>query len=117
MFIRSRILLLTFILLATPGLAQSWPQWGQNSRHSGSLPTAGPRLSRNIADIIYDPLVPQMLASTGGNLLAHYAFQIQALGAAYTPASLGGDGKIYSQNSGHLFVVAGFPRARAARRR
>jgi hypothetical protein len=32
-------------------------------------------------------------------------FQQLALGAAYTPASLGADGKIYSQNAGHLFVV------------
>jgi len=28
-----------------------------------------------------------------------------ALGAAYTPLSLGADGKIYTQNAGHLFVV------------
>jgi hypothetical protein len=32
-------------------------------------------------------------------------FQQLALGAAYTPASLGTDGKIYSQNSGHLVVI------------
>jgi outer membrane protein assembly factor BamB len=32
-------------------------------------------------------------------------FQRLALGAAYTPTSIGGDGKIYSQNAGHLFVV------------
>jgi uncharacterized protein (TIGR03437 family) len=32
-------------------------------------------------------------------------FQQLALGAAYTPASIGGDGKIYSQNDGHLFVA------------
>jgi Viral BACON domain len=28
-----------------------------------------------------------------------------AIGAAYTPLSLGADGKIYTQNDGHLFVV------------
>ena len=28
-----------------------------------------------------------------------------ALGAAYTPLSLGPDGKSYTQNAGHLFVV------------
>ncbi|HXQ26623.1 MAG TPA: hypothetical protein VN822_09475 [Candidatus Acidoferrales bacterium] len=28
-----------------------------------------------------------------------------ALGAAYTPLSIGSDGKIYTQNDGHLFVV------------
>lgn len=40
----------------------------------------------------------------GGTLLQKL-FQQQALGAAYTPTSLGDDGKIYSQNDGHLFVA------------
>jgi len=32
-------------------------------------------------------------------------FLLEALGAAYTPMSIGEDGKEYSQNDGHLFVV------------
>jgi hypothetical protein len=32
-------------------------------------------------------------------------FLKQAIGAAYTPLSIGADGKLYSQNDGHLFVV------------
>jgi hypothetical protein len=32
-------------------------------------------------------------------------FLKEALGAAYTPLSIGEDGKVYSQNAGHLFVV------------
>ena len=32
-------------------------------------------------------------------------FLLEALGAAYTPMSIGEDGKAYSQNDGHLFVV------------
>jgi hypothetical protein len=32
-------------------------------------------------------------------------FLKQSLGAAYTPLSIGPDGKVYSQNDGHLFVV------------
>lgn len=32
-------------------------------------------------------------------------FLKEALGAAYTPLSIGDDGKVYSQNDGHLFVV------------
>jgi len=32
-------------------------------------------------------------------------FLLEALGAAYTPLSIGDDGKVYSQNDGHLFVV------------
>jgi len=37
--------------------------------------------------------------------LSSKLFQQLAVGAAYTPASLGPDGKIYSQNAGHLFVA------------
>ena len=32
-------------------------------------------------------------------------FLLEALGAAYTPLAIGEDGKEYSQNDGHLFVV------------
>jgi hypothetical protein len=32
-------------------------------------------------------------------------FLKEALGAAYTPLSIAQDGKVYSQNDGHLFVV------------
>jgi hypothetical protein len=32
-------------------------------------------------------------------------FLLEALGAAYTPMSIGEDGKEYSQNNGHLFVI------------
>lgn len=40
----------------------------------------------------------------GGHITGRL-FQQLALGAAYTPTSLGGDGKIYSQNAGRLFVA------------
>jgi outer membrane protein assembly factor BamB len=40
-----------------------------------------------------------------GGMLKQKIFQQLNLGAAYTPASLGSDGKIYSQNAGHMFVV------------
>jgi len=40
-----------------------------------------------------------------GGVLKQKIFQQLAIGASYTPASLGGDGKIYTQNDGHLFVV------------
>jgi hypothetical protein len=40
-----------------------------------------------------------------GGTLKQSIFQKLAQGAAYTPASLGPDGKIYSQNGGHMFVV------------
>lgn len=40
----------------------------------------------------------------GGTNVTHI-FQQLAIGAAYTPVSIGGDGRIYSQNDGHMFVV------------
>jgi hypothetical protein len=46
-----------------------------------------------------------MYAIAQGGVLRDNVFQQLALGAAYTPASIGGDGKIYSQNAGHLFVL------------
>ena len=40
-----------------------------------------------------------------GGVLIQRIFQNLALGAAYTPASIDGSGRIYSQNNGILFVV------------
>jgi outer membrane protein assembly factor BamB len=49
----------------------------------------------------------------GGTLRDRLFLQL-ALGAAYTPLSLGTDGKIYTQNAGHLFAVGSTaPRRRA----
>ena len=47
-----------------------------------------------------------LFAILQGGILKQKIFQQLALGAAYTPASLGADGKIYTQNAGHLFVVS-----------
>ena len=46
-----------------------------------------------------------LFAINQGGTLKQKIFQQLALGAAYTPSSIGRDGKIYSQNAGHLFVV------------
>jgi hypothetical protein len=46
-----------------------------------------------------------LFAINQGGTLRDKIFQQLAIGAAYTPASIGGDGKIYSQNDGHLYVV------------
>src|SRR2546425_5953551 len=46
-----------------------------------------------------------LYAINQGGTLKQRIFQQLNIGAAYTPASLGSDGKIYSQNAGHLFAV------------
>lgn len=59
----------------TVGLARTsvaWPQWAQNPQHTNQAVTAGQALTRILADIVYDPLVPQERAAQGGDLLVHY---------------------------------------------
>ena len=46
-----------------------------------------------------------LFAINPNGTLKQKIFQQLALGAAYTPASIGNDGRIYSQNDGHMFVV------------
>jgi hypothetical protein len=46
-----------------------------------------------------------LFAINQGGTLKQKIFQQLAIGAAYTPASMDGSGRIYSQNDGHLFVV------------
>jgi hypothetical protein len=50
----------------------TWPQWGQNARHTGFLNVKGQDLNRIVADIVYDPLVPKEQNLNGGDLLVHY---------------------------------------------
>jgi outer membrane protein assembly factor BamB len=49
-----------------------------------------------------------------GGELAQRIFLDTALGAAYTPLSIGADGRIYTQNNGNVFVIVAGPRRRAA---
>ncbi|MDP8979014.1 MAG: IPT/TIG domain-containing protein [Acidobacteriota bacterium] len=51
---------------------QGWPQWGQNAQHDNATPSVGQSLNNRLTDIVYDPLVPQLQAAGGGDLLAHY---------------------------------------------
>ncbi|HEX9985273.1 MAG TPA: hypothetical protein VGF69_18590 [Thermoanaerobaculia bacterium] len=50
-----------------------------------------------------------------GGLLRQRLFLRLALGAAYTPLSIGPDGRIYTQNDGYLFIVGSLPKRRSAR--
>ncbi|MDP8979013.1 MAG: hypothetical protein M3O35_00320 [Acidobacteriota bacterium] len=46
-----------------------------------------------------------LYAINQGGTLKQKIFLQLSLGAAYTPTSMGSDGKLYTQNAGHLFVV------------
>src|SRR6266536_2014479 len=61
-----------FVASAPLLVAQEWPQWALNAQHNTSVNIAGQSLTRNIVNLVYDPLVPQEQAATGGDLLAHY---------------------------------------------
>jgi hypothetical protein len=52
--------------------ADGWPQWMQNSQHTGFLNVVGQNLNKILANIVYDPLVPDEQAHNDGDLLAHY---------------------------------------------
>jgi hypothetical protein len=64
-----------WILLAQ-GLPFNWPQWGQNAQHQGFVDVVGQPIDSQLADIVYDPLVPQEQAANDGELLAHYQVPI-----------------------------------------
>jgi outer membrane protein assembly factor BamB len=46
-----------------------------------------------------------LYAINQGGTVKQRIFLKLAIGAAYTPLSIGSDGKIYTENDGHLFVV------------
>src|SRR5260370_20023972 len=50
----------------------AWPQWAQSPQHTGFLNVAGQSLNRNLVNIVYDPLVPQEMAGTGGELFVPF---------------------------------------------
>lgn len=58
--------------LIAVAFAEDWLQWGQNAQHTGRALVLGQNPARILANLIYDPFVPQEQAEEGGDLLAHY---------------------------------------------
>jgi outer membrane protein assembly factor BamB len=58
-----------------------------------------------------------LYAIAQGGAVASRIFLRLALGAAYTPTSIGSDGRIYTQNDGALFIITDVVRRRAVRLR
>jgi hypothetical protein len=66
------VVLCTFALGLTKAFGQEWSQWAQNPQHTGFLNVTGQNLNRILANVLYDPNVPDEQARTGGDLLVHY---------------------------------------------
>jgi hypothetical protein len=58
--------------LTALAFAEDWLQWGQNAQHTGHALVLGQSPSRILANLVYDPFVPQEQAEENGELLAHY---------------------------------------------
>jgi hypothetical protein len=69
---RAAAVLAAFALMADDSAPDNWPQWGHNPEHQGSISAAGQPVAAKLADLVYDPFVPQEQAFTGGSLLVHY---------------------------------------------
>jgi hypothetical protein len=70
--IRFAILAVTICTAASLSAQNDWLQWAQNAQHTGFLNVVGQAPNRILANIVYDPLVPQEQAANSGELLAHY---------------------------------------------
>jgi hypothetical protein len=70
--IAATIALTALVLLADESGTFNWPQWGQNPQHQGFVGVTGQAISSQLANIIYDPFVPQEQAFTGDGLQVHY---------------------------------------------
>lgn len=60
--------------VATTVLGQNspaWPQWGQNSQHTGFLAVTGQAPQAKLSDHLFDPFVAKEIAESGA-LLMHY---------------------------------------------
>ena len=64
--------IIALLLFAGVASAQFWPQWALNAQHTGQISVAGQALNNILSSVIYDPLAPVEMASTRGELLAHY---------------------------------------------
>jgi hypothetical protein len=70
--IAATIAVTALVLLAEESGTLNWPQWGRNPQHQGFIGVLGQPIGSQLANVIYDPLVSQEQAFTGGELLAHY---------------------------------------------
>lgn len=63
---------LVLLLAALPLSAADWPQFAHDPQHGGQVDRVAQPLAHKLADIVYDPFVPQEIADGDGDLLVHY---------------------------------------------
>jgi hypothetical protein len=80
----------SFLVAPLPSDSPFWPQWGNNSQHTGLVSVAGQNAAEKLADIIYDPFVAKEQAeSPGGDLVVHYQAPIVDGNDAYMVTKTG----------------------------
>ncbi|MGA8810841.1 MAG: hypothetical protein WB973_23455 [Thermoanaerobaculia bacterium] len=69
----NRLFALTMIALSAAAAHAQWSQFAGNPRHTGDSAILAQPLRNVLADVVYDPLVPDELEANSGELLIHYA--------------------------------------------
>ncbi|MCU1246348.1 MAG: hypothetical protein JWN02_2258, partial [Acidobacteria bacterium] len=116
------LLLFSILCCCCPLIAQDWPQWALNPQHTGQVAFPAQKLSRNLVNVIYDPLVPDEIAAVNAefgapDLLAHYQAPLvddddvymMYKSGSYTPGAYStqnwGETKYHWTGDNHLTVV------------
>src|SRR6266516_7177063 len=65
---------LVLTIVSGQNTSTTWPQWGHDQNHTGSVNVAGQNLNTILANIVYDPFIAQEKAPENGDgdLLIHY---------------------------------------------
>jgi hypothetical protein len=80
------------------------PEWSYQSADNFEWCVNAPAVDRN-GTVYADSEDGSLFVIKQGGTLKGQIFLQQAVGAAYTPVSIGLDGKIYTLNNGDMFVV------------
>jgi hypothetical protein len=80
------------------------PEWSYQSTDNFEWCVNAPAVDRN-GTVYTDGEDGSLFAIKQGGKLKGQIFLQEAVGAAYTPASIGRDGKVYTLNNGDMFVV------------
>jgi len=91
-----------------------WHQWGNNAQHTGASCATGQPLQRVLADIVFDPLVPDEVANADGDLIVHYqaplvdADRVMMVrkGGAFTPCIADMDPTMHCRHPEDLYRYA-----------